>query len=238
MFVKVGSFLSVLLIASPLAFATIVVPNAQATTEGNSSFSIFGDTNQRTQEAFEASQFSGPIWINEILFRTNAGAGSAFSPNTTHLTVSLAYSTVLYADDLQNTYASNIWYGSTVVYNDDITWSSPGCSAPGPCPFDLVIPLTTSFHYIPSGAGNTSGVALLLDMTNGLYFPNGTFDAQSGISESVALVTGSSGSTTGSFFTNGMVVEFEGSSDGVPEPATWTLLLAGLAGTLFVHRRR
>ena len=158
------------IVVAPAAFAdTVVIPNAQASVEGNedNAFpfgrgSVFSNNPYRYQQVYNASGFgeqAGPITIDEIRFRPDSNNSSATTMTVGSIQVSLS-STTAAADGLNNVdFDQNIGSDGTVVYSGGLLWPIPTMTA-APRPFELAIPLTTSFVYDPSG-GN-----LLLEIYN------------------------------------------------------------------------
>src|SRR5579863_3047862 len=134
--------------AGPAGFAdSVVVPNAQATTAGNTPLKI-GAKASRTQEVVgsgQFSQFTGPVTITALRVRSFPGAGPV---NFTLASYMVTMSTTQAYPNTNNghtlpstTYANNVGPDATVVYNSSFTASSPGCAGPAPCPFDIVFKL-------------------------------------------------------------------------------------------------
>ena len=104
-------------------------------------------------------------------------------------------------------FANNAGLDKTLVFSgSNVTWSDAGCTAPGPCPFDINVLFTTPFYY------SSSNGPLLIDMleTN-LSAKSGTFDAASFTAPggSVAQVVGTLGSAMGTFSYQGSVVQLD-----------------------------
>lgn len=211
----------------------IVVPNSLRNTEGNSNngypfdLAQTGLSSQRYQQVYAASQFSGlPSGgglITQLIFRPDFFFGQAFMSTLPDIQIDL--STTSAGDDaLSTTYANNVGADDTVVYARGPLMLSSAFTGPpnGPKDFDIIITLTTPFHYDPAH-GN-----LLMDVRN---FGGGTttfFDSVVTFSDGVSRVFNTNvNGTTGTTDTSGLVTGFT----IVPEPGTAALLLAG-AGTL------
>jgi len=211
----------------------IVVPNSLSNTEGNSNngypfdLAETGLSSQRYQQVYAASQFSGlPSgggFITQLIFRPDAGAGHAFTSTLPDIQIDL--STTSAGDDgLSTTYANNVGADDTVVFaRGHLTLSSAFTGPPnGPKDFDIIITLTTPFHYDPAH-GN-----LLMDVRN---FGGGTttfFDSVVTFGDGVSRVFNTNvNGTTGTTDTSGLVTGFT----IVPEPNSAAMLLTG-GGTL------
>src|ERR1700728_3058802 len=105
---------------APAFGQTFVVPNANATVAGNSSFPAFStpSTSYEVQEVFAPGQFpSGPIYITGIAFRQAAGAGpinAQFSMNI-YLSTSPNHPNSTQGPLLSTTFASNVGPDNTLM---------------------------------------------------------------------------------------------------------------------------
>src|SRR5215469_11150764 len=227
----------VLFLAPTVALAnTLVVPNAQATTTGNATVDLTSPASFEYQEDFGAGQFlsvGGPLLITQISFRAAPGAG-AINVDVSSFKIYLSTSPYF-----PNTFGSHTLITSNYVANEgaDNTlvvsggagtfFSSPGCTMPGPCAFDMVFNSTTPFLYDP-----TKGT-LLMDVQFTGWSGTGSLDGESFSSPggSVAQVNASDTVQLG-----GPIVQFAFSS--VPEPSSMTLLASGLVALGGMLRRK
>jgi hypothetical protein len=153
---------------APGAFAeTVVIPNAQATVEGNEANAFpFGRTaasNEpyRYQQVYNAVGFgeqTEPIMIEALNFRPDQNNGVNTPIVVQSIEVRLS-TTQVAADGLDNAvFDNNIGPDATLVYSGSLNWPTP--SSGSPHPFELPLLFTTPFVYDPS-AGN-----LLLEVYN------------------------------------------------------------------------
>jgi hypothetical protein len=215
----------------------IVVPNALATTEGNSSAGV--PTNPfRFMQIMDATQFaafSQPILITQIAFRPDV---SQASPASQSFNVQLFLSTTSQSvAGLSPTFAANLGPDNTLVFGGPITLTTANLPGPGTAKqFDLTIPFTTPFYYDPR-AGN-----LLFDFqVFSAGPPSLQEDAVAGspITSSV-FFNGSATNPTGTLLaTFGLVNQF--TVQPVPEPSTFflvSLAVLGLLGPAWRRRKR
>jgi hypothetical protein len=197
------------------AFAqTVVVPNLQATVSGNVPITV-GSKANRIQQVIGSGQFPGAIVITGIRVRPAPGTGPVSFDNASYkitLSTTQAYPNTNNGHTLPSvTYANNVGPDATVVYNAAVSGSSPGCAAPGPCPFDLAIAFTTPFSFDPSKG------RLLVDLVNsaatgtpagkldGVGFPDST-------SSTIASVSGDPTQPTGTLLLVGLVLGLDTST--------------------------
>src|SRR4029077_19019230 len=100
---------------------------------------------------------TGTVIINQIAFRAYPATGP-LNISIANLTVNLSTSgfypnTENFKTLMSTTYANNIGSNNTLVFSGPKTLSSPGCAGPSPCPFDILIPLSTPFVYNAAGGG-------------------------------------------------------------------------------------
>ena len=191
---------------------TLVVPNNQATAPGNLAISV-GANASRFQEIVGSGQFAQPLVITGIRLRSAAGTGPV-SFNYTSLKITLsttqAYPNTNNGHMLPSTtYANNVGPDATTIFNAQFSASSPGCAAPGPCPFDIVVPLATPFSFDPSKGRLL--VDIVTSATNGA--PTGSLDGVAfpdSSSSTVAIVSGDSSQASGSASLAGLVLGLVG----------------------------
>ena len=148
------SFLVCLTACSPAFADAFTVPNAQTAATGNSPLTL-GPSPVHLQQIIGSGQFpAGPMTITGLRLRSAPGSGPVSqSGANVQVTVSTtqAYPNTTNSHALPSpTYANNMGPDATVVYKGTGSLSSPGCAAPGPCPFDIPIPFSTPFTYDPS----------------------------------------------------------------------------------------
>jgi uncharacterized protein (TIGR03437 family) len=217
------SLLLTSLLAGSAAFgATVVVPNANATTAGNASTSLttLPAASVEVQEIVGTGQWpAGTIRITQLSFRAAPGSGpiSATIGNLqVYLSTSPNYPNTSGAGKnlMSTTFADNVGADKTLVYSAaNVSLSDSGCASPGPCSFDVNIVFSTPFIYTAANG------PLLIDLleTN-VSAKSGAFDAASFTSPggSVSQVVGTLGNATGQFAYQGQIVQ-----------ATYTTVTAG-----------
>ena len=150
-----------LCVTTELRAQAIVVPNAQATNDGNSSGTTVsgGPTSVRSMRIFDASQFaalSGSSLLTQFAWRPDRILGQS-GPRSVNLRISASTTTRSVAG-LSMTFADNLGADTTLVFNGTLNWTTGNLPGPGNTrQFDIVFPCTTPFLYDPA-AGN-----LLLD---------------------------------------------------------------------------
>jgi len=202
---------------------TRVVPGAWGNNTGTNSSVAGASNSNRYQELIGPQQLgSGTIIINQIAFRAYAGTGPlnfTIANLAVYLSTSSLYPNIDNGRTLMSTtFASNIGPDNTLVFSGPKNVSSPGCAGPSPCPFDVVLPLSTPFLYNP-----TLG-SLLVDLqATGFNATAGSFDdalfpyPPGG---GLAIVTGTLGSATGTFAPIGHVMQvgYTGCTFGLSSP--------------------
>jgi len=227
-----------MLFASTLASAsTLVVPNAQATTTGNFAIDLSNNVqNFEYQEDFGRGQFAGiggSLLITQIAFRSapgngavdvNAGSFSIFLSTSPYFPNTINGHTLITPD-----YAANEGADNTLVFagGPGTFFSSPGCTLPGPCPFDMVFHLSTPFLYNPSQG------TLLLDAQFTGWSGGGYLDGQGYGTPGGAVAQVNSDDVVQ---LGGPIVQFGYAA--VPEPGSLSLLVIGFAALEGAMRRK
>jgi hypothetical protein len=147
-------------VTTELRAQVIVVPNAQATNDGNASATTpTGAALVRAMRIFDASQFaalSGPSFLTQFAWRPDRILGQS-GPHSVNLRI-YASTTTRSVAGLSMTFADNLGADNTLVFNGTLNWATGNLPGPGNTrQFDIVFPCTTPFLYDPA-AGN-----LLLD---------------------------------------------------------------------------
>ena len=138
----------------------VVVPNAQATNDGNARATTpTGAALVRAMRIFDAAQFaalSGPSFLTQFVWRPDRILGQS-GPHSVNLRI-YASTTTRSVAGLSMTFADNLGADNTLVFNGTLNWTTGNLPGPGNTrQFDIVFPCTTPFLYDPA-AGN-----LLLD---------------------------------------------------------------------------
>jgi hypothetical protein len=206
-------------VASPSVRADlVVVPNANATVDGNSmNSSPLGPTSYRYQQIFDASQFPGPMLITAFAQRPDASQVGPSSASWVHLDQYFSTTTTTVAG-LSINFADNIGPDNTLVYSGPLVWNSANQPGPGNTrQFDLVQPFTTSFYYDPS-QGN-----LLFDSQattlSGVLMQDSVLNDPT---VKILFAAGSSTATTGTLSPSGIVYQF--TFQAIPEPSAPAML--------------
>jgi hypothetical protein len=186
---------------------TIVVPNANTSTEGdfNNGFPFnignFSIPSMRYQQIYASSQFSAGGVIDKLRFRKDP-IGVNFNTSNIDVKINLSYSATSPTAP-STTFATNVGAGVVTVFDGLLNLSSAGSGTP--MPFDIVIDVADVFNYVPA-TGN-----LLVDIFL-RSSPVTTFFDAVGTSQSVTSRIFSSSSvndTTGSAFQSGLVTRFD-----------------------------
>jgi hypothetical protein len=192
---------------------SLVVPNAQTTAPGNLPIA-YGRKASRFQEVVGGGQFPGPIVITGARLRAATGTGPLSFAHTSYkvtLSTTQAYPNTNGNHTLPSAkFDDNTGPDAITVYDGPLAASSPGCAAPGPCPFDIVIPFSKPFGFDNKGR-------LLVDVVSsattdppvgsvdGVGFPDST-------TSTVAIVLGDPASPTGALNLAGVVLELDSGS--------------------------
>jgi hypothetical protein len=148
-------------VGAELRAQVVVVPNAMAANDGNSSITAPQENSSllRIMEIYDASQFgslSGPSLLTRFAERPDRIPGPS-GPRTQTMRI-YASTTSRSVAGLSTTFANNIGTNNTLVFDGTATLSTENLPGPGNTrQFDIVYPLTTPFLYDPAD-GN-----LLLD---------------------------------------------------------------------------
>jgi hypothetical protein len=193
------------------ASGVLVVPGGWTNLTGTSN-SIAGQSNAniRFQQLMGPEQFgTGSFVINQIAFRTFPGTGP-LNLSIGNLAISLSTSPLFPNTDngrtlMSTTFINNVGPDNTLVFSGPKTVTSPGCAGPSPCPFDVVIPLTTPFFY------NSALGSLLVDFQEtGFTSTAGSLDYAlfpSPPGGGVGTVSGTLSGASGSFSPAGLVTQ-------------------------------
>ena len=162
--VAFGFLLAIVLgscVPTELRAQVIVVPNALATDDGDSSnTSPSGPTSVREMQIYDASQFgalSGPSFLTQFAYRPDTIPGAS-GPRSFTLRI-YASTTSRSVAGMSTTFAENLGTNNTLVLDGTVTVTTGNLPGPGNTrQFDYVFPFTTPFLYDPA-AGN-----LLLDI--------------------------------------------------------------------------
>jgi uncharacterized protein (TIGR03437 family) len=193
--------------ACAAAFGDIyVVPNGQGNAPGNGPINL-GSKARRLQEIVGSGNFTGAIQITGIHVRSAVGTGPVSFNVSWKITLSTtqAYPNTNNGHTLPSlTYANNVGPDATTVYNAAFSGSSPGCSGPAPCPFDIAVPFTTPFSYDPNKG------RLLVDIVSSAPSgtPTGSLDGVQfpDTTGSVVIVGGDPTQTAGTLVLGGLVL--------------------------------
>jgi len=161
-FNSIGAALFLAILSSSANSQDVVVPNAFTSAEGPlgngipfSRGDLFCNNGIRYQQVYAGSDLPGSGIINAVRFRLDGDYTAPF-PATTYggVTIELSRSENSPAS-LSTTFADNVGADVVEVFSGDLTLAAPG-GGDAPKPFDVEIPLQTTFSY---GGGD-----LLLDL--------------------------------------------------------------------------
>ena len=126
----------------------------------------------------------------------------------TGVTIALS-STTASPDGLSSTFSANIGADATTVFSGNLTLSSAATGG-SPLPFDIVIPLATTFTFNPAGGKN-----LLLDVAVPVCGTTTQFDAEDTSGDAVSrVVVGNVAAASGVPSSFGLVTQFSSSDCG------------------------
>ena len=243
----IGIVFAASLCAAPAFAGTVTAPGGGGDAQGPTPLNYYGSGGSQTQQIYSASFFNGPTTITGVSFRAYpGGAPSFFSSNSvsvSDLVVSLANTSASANENAgvapSTTFAGNIGANAATVFSGAITLTTAATGV-GAQPFDYTVNFTTPFHYDP-GAGN-----LLLDFliptgatVSGSGFGFLTFDTANDLNDGVFSVVniGSGSAASGTLSTAAAITQFH-TAAAAPEPASWALMMAGVALAGGALRRR
>ncbi|THD65046.1 PEPxxWA-CTERM sorting domain-containing protein [Phenylobacterium sp.] len=242
-----GLILAAATLAAPAFADTVVVaPGGAGDAQGPAPLRYYGSGGGQVEQIYASSFFAGPTEITGISFRAYPGSAPGFftgnSVTVSDLDVQLS-STAVSANEASGlqpstTFAANLGANATTVFSGAATLTT-AATGTGPQPFDYTLTFTTPFAYNPA-SGN-----LLLDFlipstatVSGSGFGFLTFDNANDNNDGVrSIVNISDGaSATGALDTSAAITEFHTTGfanvgGGVPEPASWALMILGFGLT-------
>jgi PEP-CTERM motif len=178
------------------------------------------------QQVYNSSLFSGPIAITGLEFYNTQEDNGATAMNTGTFTISLS-TTAADWNSLSGSAAANIGSDNTQVFSGSLVqpWAFGDV---------LTIAFSTPFTYSPG-----SGANLLLNVVAtgtgqsgaGIYFDGNGYNG--GGFDGNTIMGRNFGGIVNSGY--GLVIGFD---TDVPEPATFALIFAGLAGCALLRRKR
>ena len=206
--------------------ATVVVPSAATSAEGNVSnfmpFSVSGFTYQQIYSATELAPLSGGVQITEIRFRRDGAVDFGIpssQPFSATLNIQVVLSTTSKAPDAMSlVFADNLGPQATVVYSGPIALSSTSTTFPRA--FDIAIVLQTPFTYNAVLGNLLMEVRVLSSVGvqpfDAQWAPDGTSRSYFSGNPNAATASGSD--------TLGLITQFvygsaDADGDGVPDSA-------------------
>ena len=164
-------------VTTELRAQVVVVPNVQATNDGNGSgTSPAGLASARWLHIHDASQFgalSGPSFLTKFAYRPDTIIGES-GPRSLTLQI-YASTTSRSVAGLSTTFSQNIGTNNTLVFDGTVILQTGNVPGPGNTrQFDYVFSLTTPFLYDPADGNlvldlqiESSGSALTFDTVSG-----------------------------------------------------------------------
>jgi hypothetical protein len=231
-----------------LALAALVPASAQVVTGGTGSttklpFGTNGSTGTITnyageyQQIYSASAFSTPVAISAVSFASasdTSGLGLSIPETATYNFVIGISNTSATVAAPSTTFSNNLGTNYTTVFTGTVTANLLANNT-----FDLTIPFSTAFLYVPGLAGQSN---LLLDVfiNNATAAGPGTTPGQTDL-----FVNGTNGQSSRVYYRDG-VSNLQADQGGLetkftvtpaPEPSSVVGLLIG-AGAILVARKR
>jgi hypothetical protein len=232
-------------LASAASAGTVVVPGQYANTEAPSDgLVILRGANHHEQFQFKAASFgSAPMTISAASFRYDAQVSDFYFPTMdfnfgSDFLVQIGTATNSMANR-STTFAANLGADTETVLSgaQTITMAVDG-HAGQTKGFGITFNFLTPFNYDPSKGD------LVLDMylpDVGLYADMDYVPDYVPAASQLGVVYAGDHSATGGVYSGGPVTQFTFAplvAGGVPEPASWALMIAGLGGVGAALRRR
>lgn len=173
------------------------------------------------QQVYASSDFGGPLSITGLTFYDSNFPSSPLNSGT--YTISLS-TTSAQVDNLNTTnFAQNIGADNAVLFSGALPSLTPGGS--------FTLPFTGAFNYNPSNGNLLVNVDISGPVDGNAYLNSYAGDANGIFSRA---------DNFGSAFYTGYGLEtgFVTLAGGVPEPATWAMMLVGLGGLGVAMRSR